>query len=104
MNQSDPTRAMNAALEEMAACRAAAAALVRARQGLGGAPDVGRAAAGTRFQSPAADRLRDELTGMASAVRDAEGRIADLVWLLATAAMQAQQRVTELTRTVPDAG
>jgi hypothetical protein len=104
MNQSDATRAMNAALDEMAACRAAAAALARARQELGSAPDMGRAAAGARFQSPAADRLRDELTGMASAVRDAEGRLDELVRLLAAAALQAEQRITELARAVPDAG
>jgi hypothetical protein len=104
MNQSDLTRAMNVALDDLAACRAAAATLARARQGLDAAPDVGRAAAGTRFQSPAADRLRDELTGMAGAVRNAHGRVDELVRLLAAAAREAERRLTELAREVPDAG
>jgi hypothetical protein len=101
MSDSTQTAAMNAALDEMAAARFCAMQVSRAGQALGDAPDVDRAAAATRFASPAATRLRRELTGMADAVRDAGRRIDKLVRLLTAAANEAEQRADRLSRAVP---
>jgi hypothetical protein len=69
-------------LAYLTAARTTAAELARARAALGAVPDLGAAAAGTRFQSPAGDRLRRDLTGIGVGLRDAEGRLAELVAFL----------------------
>ena len=84
------------ALDEMAACRATQAQVARAARALDGAPAVGAAAAGTRFTSPAASRLRTELTGMDGSVRAAAGRLGALAGLLGRAAQDAELRVAAL--------
>jgi hypothetical protein len=84
------------ALDEMAACRAAQAQVTRAAGELDGVPSVGAAAAGTRFTSPAASRLRTELSGMDDAVRGAAGRLTALAGLLARGAREAELRVAAL--------
>ena len=93
------------ALDEMVACRAAQAQVARAARELDGVPSVGAAAAGTRFTSPAASRLRTELSGMDGSVRGAAGRLGALAGLLASGAREAELRVAALeARKVPGVG
>jgi hypothetical protein len=98
MDVCTPTAAIDAALDEMAAARMCAMQLARAGRALGDVPEVDRAADATRFASPGATRLRGELAGMAAAVRDARGRLDELVGLLGAAATQAEQRAERLSR------
>ena len=84
------------ALAEMAACRMAQVQVARAARELDGVPAVGAAAAGTRFSSPAASRLRGELSGMDGSVRSAAGRLGALAGLLARGAQDAERRATAL--------
>ncbi|HSV67582.1 MAG TPA: hypothetical protein VLJ59_16975 [Mycobacteriales bacterium] len=93
------------ALDEMVACRAAQVQVARAARELDGVPSVGAAAAGTRFTSPAASRLRTELSGMDGSVRSAAGRLGALVGLLARGAREAELRASTLAaRKVPGVG
>jgi hypothetical protein len=64
------------------ATRTTAAELARARAALGAVPDLGAAAAGTTFQSPAVDRLGRDVTGIGVGLRDADGRLAELIGFL----------------------
>jgi hypothetical protein len=80
------------ALAEMAACRMAQMQVTRAARDLDGVPSVGGAAARTQFTSPAASRLRGELSGMDSSVRSAAGRLGALAGLLARGAEDAERR------------
>lgn len=93
------------ALDEMAACRAVQAQVARVARELDGVPSVGAAAAGTRFTSPAASRLRTELAGMDGSVRTAAGRLNALVGQLARGAREAELRASALAaRKVPGVG
>ncbi|MGH4018859.1 MAG: hypothetical protein ACRDT0_06375 [Pseudonocardiaceae bacterium] len=49
---------------------------------LGGVASLGARAARTTFQSPAGNRLREELADIGSGLTDAEGRLRDLIAFL----------------------
>jgi hypothetical protein len=96
---------MDKALAEMAACRVAQVQVRRAARELEGVPSVGAAAAGTRFSSPAASRLRTELSGMDGSVRSAAGRLGELGGLLARGVREADLRAAALqAQKVPGVG
>lgn len=66
------------------ATRLARMGLVRALAQVRGVPDVGAATAGTTFSSPASTRLKADVAGIGTGIRDAADRIAELIAFLKT--------------------
>lgn len=64
------------------AARLVATELAKAQASLGGLPSLGARAAQTTFQSPAGNRLREELADIGSSLTDAEGRLRELIAFL----------------------